>query len=341
MSSSDDSLLRARPDKSRDDERASFRWFRRRKRNKRFERKRVLDVKIRASQRRQNRLRRFSFFLLLLASVLVGLFVAWRGGEELLRRFVYENPAFAIHHLDVQTDGVISLDQLRRWAGVKLEDNLLALDLSRVKRDLELVPAIALVSAERVLPHTLRIRVTEREPMAQVQLPPLPGAGTNREPMTYYLDANGFVMFPLEPFQLAAATWTNSPLPTLTGVPTAELRAGRPIESPHVRAALQLILAFERSSMVGLADLRQIDVSARSILQVTTGQGSEVTFRFTDLDHQLRRWRAVHDYGKKVGKHLAGLDLSVANNVPARWSEVVPSELPQPLKPQRYKKRNV
>ena len=64
--------------------------------------------------------------------------MAGRGGG--LRRLLYENPAFATHHLDVETDGVIAREQLRRWAGVKLEDNLLALDLERVKRDLELVP---------------------------------------------------------------------------------------------------------------------------------------------------------------------------------------------------------
>ena len=56
-----------------------------------------------------------------------------------------------------------SADQLRRWAGVKPGENLFALDLARVKRDLEMVPLIDSVSVERVLPRTLRIRVTERE----------------------------------------------------------------------------------------------------------------------------------------------------------------------------------
>ena len=91
---------------------------------------------------------------------------------------VYENKAFAIEEIDVQTDGVISVDQLRRWAGVKPEENLLALDLARVKRDLELVPLVQSVSVERILPHTLRIRVTEREPIAQVNVPrPRPSGG--------------------------------------------------------------------------------------------------------------------------------------------------------------------
>jgi len=72
--------------------------------------------------------------------------------------FVYSNKAFAIHEINIQTDGVLSTEQLGRWSGVKREQNLFALDLARVKRDLELIPSVASVSVERVLPHTLRIR---------------------------------------------------------------------------------------------------------------------------------------------------------------------------------------
>src|SRR5260370_23798635 len=104
-----------------------------------------------------------------------GLLLVWRRGEWMVRRFVYENLGFAIHQLDVQTDGAIALEQLRSWAGVKLEDNLFALDLARVQRDLELVSVIQRASVERVFPHTLRLRVMERTPIAQFILPPPSG----------------------------------------------------------------------------------------------------------------------------------------------------------------------
>ena len=85
--------------------------------------------------------------------------VVWKGSELLLRQYAYENPTFAIQHLDIETDGVLSREQIQTWAGVRLQDNLLALNLARVKRDLELVPAIEAVAVERVLPRGLRIRV--------------------------------------------------------------------------------------------------------------------------------------------------------------------------------------
>src|SRR6185369_5041854 len=97
-------------------------------------------------------------------------------------------PYFAIERLEIETDGVLAPEQLRTWGGVRPKDNLMALDLARVKRDLELVPAIESVIIERVLPGTLRIRVTEREPIAQVLVQQLQGA----EGGVYTLDANGF-----------------------------------------------------------------------------------------------------------------------------------------------------
>ncbi len=59
----------------------------------------------------------------------------------------------------------------------------MALDLMRVKRDLEMQPPIQFVAVERVLPHTLKITITEREPVAQTMVTFVrPGgeAGTGR-----------------------------------------------------------------------------------------------------------------------------------------------------------------
>jgi cell division septal protein FtsQ len=318
-------------------------FTKRKKKNRRFERDHVLDVKLRSSQRQQRRFRQVTVLLGTACAVFFGLFGAWRGGEWLIHHFLTDNPAFAIHQLDVQTDGLIAVGQLRRWAGVRLEENLLGLDLATVKRDLELIPAIESADVERVLPHTLRIRVTEREPIAQFQFPQVRSEGASTGGV-FLLDAKGFVMTPLEAQQRAVpASQTNEHLPNLVGIPLTDLCPGRPAASPQVLAALQLIEALERSPMASLVDFKQIDLSAPGILQVTTGQNCEVTFGLGDLDLQLSRWRQIYDYGQSVGRQLATLDLSVSNNLPARWLELslVPAEPPKIIKPPRYKKKNV
>ena len=314
----------------------------RKSKNRRFARKHVLQVKLRASQRRQLRLRRAVMLLAVPGFLAFGTYVAWKGGDALLSRLVYENPAFAIHQIDAQTDGMLPLEQIRRWAGVKLEENLLALDLARVRRDLEAIPNIKSAAIERTLPHTLRIRISEREPIAQFAFPQ-PRSVNLWDRGVYLLAEDGMVMLPLEPHQKAVPNAAPETLPSLIGVPRNSLRPGRQVESPQILAALKLIEAFNRSHMAGLVDLKQIDLSVPNVLNAGTAQQSDVLFGFSDLEGQLRRWHAVHEYGQRSGKYIAWIDLSVANNVPARWLDPTLPVPPAPKSPKtlRPKKKHV
>jgi hypothetical protein len=288
--------------------------FNRKPKNRRFERAQVLDVKLSSNQVRAARMRMASMAVGISFVTLFILVLLWRGGLVMLDRLIYENPSFAIQSIDIQTDGVLAPEQIRRWAEVKTGQNLFALDLQRVKRDLELVPMIQAVAVERVLPQSLRIRVAEREPVVQILQPLSPGI---RDQTMFTLDARGYVMLPIRP-QQRAVPWsaTNEFLPVLTGINYLELRPGKPVESPQIKAALRLLADFERSSMAGLVDLRWIDLSSPEVMLVTTGQGCKVTFGTDHIDGQLRRWRSAYDYARMRGKALAELDLSVMNNIP-------------------------
>ena len=318
-------------------------WFNRKPKNRRLGRQQVLDVKLRSSQVRAARTRFTAISLGTVFAAVFGLYLVYRAGEWALNRLVYENKSFAIEVVDVQTDGVISVDQLRRWAGVKPAENLLALDLARVKRDLEMVPLVQSVSVERMLPHTLRIRITEREPIAQVNVP-RPRTNGGLEFAVYQLDADGWVMLPLELRQRASPlSQPDDPLPVICGINANTLQPGSRLTDSQVQASLRFLVAFDQSPLAGLVDLKRIDVSSPEVILVTTGQGSEVTFGLTDFEQQLRRWHALFELGQKTGKAIATLDLAVANNVPLRQLEAsaVPSPAPKLVKPQRSRKKHV
>jgi len=318
-------------------------WFNRQPKNRRQRRGHVLDVKLRSNQVRATRMRYGAMALGLMFGTVFGIYVFWRAGQWAMNRLVYENRAFAIQQILVQTDGVISPDQLRRWAGVKTGENIFALDLARVKRDLEMVPLISFVSVERILPRTLRLHVSEREPVAQVSV--LRNHGSNEVMVsTFHLDPDGFVMLPLDPRQrVRPVGQVEDPLPVLTGVALHELQPGRKLESPQVQAAMRLITEFAHSPMAGLVDLKSIDTGSPEVLVVTTGQGSEITFGLNGLDHQMRRWRTIHDRGQQLNKSLATLDLAVSNNIPVSWLQVgvVPGSSPKAPKTLRTKRKNV
>ena len=317
-------------------------WFKRKARNRRLGREYVLDVKLRSSKLRATRARMAAVALAVVFASVLGVYGVYRGANWVLNELVYENKAFAVREIDMQTDGTLPLPQLRRWARVKFGDNLLALDLARVKRDLELVTLVQSASVERILPHTLRIRVVEREPLAQVKvLRPRPGTGL--EPQTYYIDADGWLMAPLTSEPPGISAELAELLPRIDGINPVELQAGRRIMLPQLQAALQLVAAFSESPMQEIVDLKRIDISNPDELVVTTGQASEIVFGLSDFDQQLRRWKAIHELGQSRSKAIATLDLAVSNNVPLRWLEAsaVPPSPPKILKPLRSRKKHV
>ena len=317
-------------------------WFKRKPKNRRFDRPQLLNVKLRSSQTRAARFRLAGLGLSISFSLVLILFVLWRGGEWVLDRLIYENDAFAIQKIEVLTDGVIAPEHLRRWAGVKAGQNLLALDLARVKRDLELVPLIQTAAIERALPRTLRLRITEREPVAQV-VAMQAGGVDGYERVIYHLDETGFVMLPLDPrFRAAPASVQPDALPTISGVGTRDLRPGRRVDSLQVRAALDLISKFDYSPMAGLAEVQRINVTTPEILEVFTSHGAEIIFSLNPFEQQLRRWHLVYDLYQKQGRAIAMLDLSIANNVPLRLVETGLTPIPAKIiKPTRNRKKNV
>lgn len=297
-------------------------WFRRKQKNRRFHRGHVLDVKLRSDQVRATRLRLGAIALGASFATVFGLYLVWQAGDWALDKLVYENNAFAISQIKVTTDGVIASDQLQRWSGVKIGDNLFRVDLAEVKRNLEMAPMVQSVSIERILPHTLRVAVNERVPVAQVNVPGLrPGGGVQIN--VFQLDADGFVILPLDARDRAIPlNQQTDQLPVIAGLEPTQLQPGRKIDAPQLQAALQLIGAFDHSPMAGLVDLRRIDVSAPQVLVATTDQGSQITFALQDLEKQLRRWRATYDFGQSKNRVIGTLNLAVENNVPVRWLEV-------------------
>jgi len=315
-------------------------WLKGRRRNRRYgEREHLLDVRLRTSQARTARLR----VLGVCVAMVVLLAAAWRGGQWLLDWLIYKNDAFAIQQIEVQTDGVLTAETIRNWAMVKIGQNLMALDLARVQRNLQKQPPIQFAAVERVLPRTLKLSVTEREPIAQTLITQ-PRAGGGVDQFIYDFDEDGYTMQPVNPHWRSAPPLPGEWLPILVGVAGSEVQLGRQTESPQIRGALQLISELKHSPMAGMVELKSINVAVPEILQATTSQGAEITFSLNRFDVQLHRWRLICDQYQKWGRAITWLDLSIANNLPVR--SVALSAAPalpplQPSQPPRIKRKHV
>ena len=308
--------------------------LRAKKRNSKSGRKKLLSVRVQSQRARGERLhwlRSLSALVIAIAAIIA---VSWQGGAFALNRLVYENESFSVRQLDYRTDGIISVGQLEQWGGVRSGENLLKLDLLRIKRDIELAPRVKAASVERFLPDTLQVRVAERVPMAQVWAWQRDGDGvTDYDCVRLQLDETGHVMSPIDGRSVVApekqAEWS---LPVISGIDLNKLKTlapGRPAGLPKLQAALGLIGEFRRSALAGVVDLRVIDLSQPRILRVTTGDGGQVDLSSGGLARQLNRWARIRSHGQKFGLAIETVDLSVTNNVPVRWmlSPTVAGEL--------------
>jgi cell division septal protein FtsQ len=315
------------------------------KKTKKSERQWSLDVRSRSKPLQALRLRMATGALAISTGVVLTLFLCWKGGEFLLERCVYTNPNLALRRFEIETDGIIPIEQIRAWVNVQPGQNLLSLDLARIKRDLELVPLVESASVERILPSDLVVRVREREPIARVIVFSPRENGQILEPSSLFLDAHGMVIPPvLRSLNTAAFDAATKYLPTLTGVGTTSFAPGHLVRSPQVTAALDWIRAFRESEMVGHVQLRAIDISSPTALLVTTEHGNEVSFSYRNFEPQLARWRRIHqELGRHPSQRIATLDLAVTNYVPAvvvRLTNAQPATI-RVTQPSPYRKKHV
>lgn len=211
-------------------------------------------------------------------------------------------------------------------AGVERGQNLLALDLGRIKRDLEAIPYVESAAVERILPHLLRLRLTERTPVARLELF---GFDTGRPdaPTLYYLDRDGAVMPASFNVVVPGDPFAQLDLPTITGANPMEIRPGDRAVDPAVLWALDLVAAYDRVPISRVLRLKRIDVEPRSTLRATLGNGTRVVFGPTPFDlarleRQLLRLGLLHDLGREHRQRLLEVDLSVENNCPSLWTPV-------------------
>ena len=268
-----------------------------------------------------------------LIALILGLgWMGWMGVRATVDAFLLRNDAFALRHFELRTDGRLSREQALRWSDVRPGENIWALDLAQIKRNLEMVSAVRTAVVERVIPDRLRVWIWERRPVFKAYF--LSPDEERKGRMTlkpYMIDSSGFVFLPKaggsEELE-RASFWQR--LPELTGISGLRLIPGEQAGSGQVDFAIQTLAAFRNSSMADRIQIRSIDVSKRQALVVKTSDRQEVTLgrgeilldaarREKRLATQFRRWEIMLNKARRENMRLISLDLSVKNNHPFQW----------------------
>jgi cell division septal protein FtsQ len=283
----------------------------------------LLDVKVRARRASARRLQKGFFVLSLLIILLALIGAGVFGAQRLLNSVFFTNPDYAIHSVEVSSDGELGREVVLRAAQIDEGSNIFSINLSAVEDRLRALPQVEEVNVQRVLPDKLMIVTQERRPIAWIASADANKSGFNYD-TAYLLDRRGIA---LKPKGSAPEYMT---LPIIIGVDLSNVTVGQPIDREPVKAALELIRDCPEV-LQSRFQIATIDVSKEYSLVVTDKQRSVVTFGPEDLIGQLRRLAMLLTYCERASKDLQSANLMAERNIPVVFNEpAVASASPQP-----------
>lgn len=279
---------------------------RRKKNYKRDTRKPIFMVNARMVEKKKARTRKIGA-LVLFGAVFAGLcWLSMAGIAFMGRRLFSENDRFLIRYLEIRNpNGRLKADQVKsyvRYAGIPLseESNLFAEDIRGIQHALENVALIKQAAVRRQLPDTLLIDIVERVAVARL--------GSEGDEYYFETDHEGYVL----------PSSFSDQLTTITGHRRAGLRPGDAIGDASFHDALQLLDYCETLRLKQPLKIARIDVRRPDYLDVILKSGQRVFLSRRALEENVDRLVRILQKNHELGLNRKFIDLTVANNVPAR-----------------------
>jgi cell division septal protein FtsQ len=293
----------------------------------------LLDVKVRSRSAIQHRNRKVLVLFSKIVLVIALSAAIYVGGRIAAKRFFLDNPDYKLSSIEVQTDGTLQREQILSVADLREGENIFRVNLARVHERLQDLPQVDEVEVVRKLPAEIDIRIVERKPIAWITTEKQI-ADPFASDAAFLVDARGVLMKEkkLLPEYLG--------LPLILGA-SESLEAGKIVESPEAKAALELLRLSTRSFMQTRFQVREIDISKGYCLVVTDKNHSKVTFGFDNLDLELQRLEQFLVYSDDAHREIATVNLLVQRNIPVTFqkssTEVIndtiqPEESPRVMK---------
>jgi hypothetical protein len=264
----------------------------------------LLEVSVRAQtavRQRNRRIMRWTCSAVLTVAIGAGL---WQGTRMMLSRFLWDNPDYRLSQLSVETDGILSREEIVGAARISEGENIFRLNLARARENIARIPQVESVEVQRVLPSAVNIRVTERRPVAWVtsQFSDDPAAGP-----AFLTDSRGVLMVP---HRDASEHYR---LPVIHGLATDGVQPGDTLDGEGMKAALDLLRLNAGNPRF---QIRGIDLSKSYCVTAIDREQSRVTFGLEDLAGQIDKLNRLLDYCDQYHREIQTVNLMVQRNMP-------------------------
>jgi len=250
----------------------------------------------------------------------------YAGARQAAKRLFFENPDYHVQTIELQTDGTLQREQVLKAADLHEGANIFSVNLASVRDRIQQLPQADEVEVVRKLPGEIDIRIVERKPVAWIT-----SEKEINDPFTsdaaFLVGARGVLMKQKKmlPEYLG--------LPLIVGCSGESLEAGKTVESPEAKTALELLRLTETSFLQTRFQIREIDISKSYRLLVTDKNRSRVLFGLNDLEEQLRRLQVFLDYCDNTKQELETLNLVAQRNIPVTFTSPAADVINDTLEP--------
>jgi cell division protein FtsQ len=183
-----------------------------------------------------------------------------------------------VQNIEVTGNKRFSREQVLEMAQLNSQTNLLALRPAAVEHTLQAHPWIAKAELERRWPNRLALRLTERQPVALVQL----------EELLYYTDPSGCLFQP-------ASSADPHDFPVITGLTREHFPDGQSPPSDLVVQVLNLLALFQEApAPLTSSHIAEIHVDPeRGFTLYLSGLKTALDLGFTDLPEKIEKLHQV------------------------------------------------
>ena len=183
-------------------------------------------------------------------------------------------------------------------SGIKPGQDLLGVKLKGIGQLVATNPWVATAKVQRFFPGTVSITVTERQPIAVINMGIL-----------YYLDENG------EPFK-PLSQGDSLDYPVITGISEEELATGGTTTKQALKAASELISALKTQGTFILADISEIHYDRiKGFILYTTDGSTPIKIGSEKFGEKLQRFAKVYGDLKSQTSTVQLIDLDYADRI--------------------------
>lgn len=277
-------------------------WFKKEEKrtNVRKRRGSALQVTARANAKGRDRVHKVGAVLLILVALAGSVWAAVSGVARAGDHLFSQNARYIISRIDITSSGTLSPAHLREYAGVSEGQNLFAINIQQIIRNLERTPRVRSAEVIRKLPDTLIIRVTERSALARI------AEGARGYPMT--VDRDGYIL----------GLSGGRGLPLISGVSDSGLAPGSVIREEKTLDALHALDICAETRLGEALQIQAINVKNPAFLDVTLASGARVEMGRDKLKWRLERLTELIYTQREMGQELEYVDLTVDRNFPVR-----------------------